>query len=30
MILAAAVITLFGLSIKHEELATDDPIHIGA
>ena len=30
MILAAAVITLFGLSIKHEELAVDDPIHIAA
>ncbi len=30
MILAAAVITVFGLSIKHEELAVDDPIHIAA
>ena len=30
MILSAAVITLFGLSIKHEELATDEPIVVGA
>jgi len=30
MILSAAVITLVGLNIKHEELATDDPITIAA
>jgi EmrB/QacA subfamily drug resistance transporter len=30
MILATAVITLAGLSIKHEELASDEPIAIGA
>jgi predicted MFS family arabinose efflux permease len=30
MILSAALITLFGLSIKHEELATDEPIAVGA
>jgi EmrB/QacA subfamily drug resistance transporter len=30
MILSAGVITLFGLSIKHEELATDEPIAVGA
>lgn len=30
MILGAAVITLAGLSIKHEELATDEPAVVGA
>ncbi len=30
MIVTAGVITLFGLSIKHEELATDEPIVVGA
>jgi EmrB/QacA subfamily drug resistance transporter len=30
MILTTAVITLVGLSIKHQELATDDPVTAGA
>jgi EmrB/QacA subfamily drug resistance transporter len=30
MIIGAAVITLAGLSIKHEELASDEPIVVGA
>jgi hypothetical protein len=30
MLLSAAVITFAGLSIKHEELATDEPITVGA
>jgi hypothetical protein len=30
MIFAAAILTLAGLSIKHEELATHEPIAVGA
>jgi hypothetical protein len=30
MISAAAILTLAGLSIKHEEVATDEPIAFGA
>jgi predicted benzoate:H+ symporter BenE len=30
MLLSAAVITLVGLSIKHEELATDEPVAVAA
>jgi predicted MFS family arabinose efflux permease len=30
MILSAGVITLLGLSIKHQELATDEPVVVGA